>query len=102
MFVLAFYEASQKSTPAKAGFYEGDRAPGIEIHLKQAGIDKSGPPMITSSLSSIRRSGSGSRQRRHSSRARVHQEDKKGHRTGGPSAHAGWRGFSSLILRGSL
>jgi hypothetical protein len=84
MFVLAFYEASQKSAPAKAGFYEGDRAPGSEIHLKQAGIDKSGWAC------------------RHSSRARVHQEDKKGHRTGGPSAHAGWRGFSSLILRGSL
>jgi hypothetical protein len=42
MFVLSFYEASRKSAPAKAGFYEGDRAPGIEVHLKQAGIDKSG------------------------------------------------------------
>jgi hypothetical protein len=42
MFVLSFYEASQKSSPAKAGFYEGTRAPGIEVHLKQPGIDKSG------------------------------------------------------------
>jgi hypothetical protein len=42
MFVLSFYEASQKSAPAKAGFYEGDRAPGFEVHLKQAGLDKSG------------------------------------------------------------
>jgi hypothetical protein len=42
MFVLSFYEASRKSAPAKAGFYEGDRAPGIEVHLKQAGIDKTG------------------------------------------------------------
>lgn len=42
MFVLSFYEASRKSAPAKAGFYEGDRSPGIEVHLKQAGIDKTG------------------------------------------------------------
>lgn len=42
MFVLSFYEASRKSAPAKAGFYEGDRAPGIEVHLKQVGIDKTG------------------------------------------------------------
>jgi len=25
MFVLSFYEASRKSAPARAGFYEGDR-----------------------------------------------------------------------------
>jgi hypothetical protein len=42
MFVLSFYEPSQKSAPAKAGFYEGDRSPGFEVHLKQAGLDKSG------------------------------------------------------------
>ncbi|MEO8090914.1 MAG: cytochrome P460 family protein [Gemmatimonadales bacterium] len=42
MFVLAFYEASQKASPARAGFYEGDRAPGFEVHLKQAGIDSTG------------------------------------------------------------
>ena len=42
MFVLSFYEASRKSTPARAGFYEGDRVPAIEVHLKQAGIDKTG------------------------------------------------------------
>jgi hypothetical protein len=42
MLVLSFFEASRKSAPAKAGFYEGDRVPGIEIHLKRKGIDKSG------------------------------------------------------------
>ena len=42
MFVLSFYEASHKSAPARAGFYEGDRMPGIEVHLKQRGIDKTG------------------------------------------------------------
>ncbi len=42
MFVLSFYEASRKSTPARAGFYEGDRVPAIEVHLKQTGIDKTG------------------------------------------------------------
>jgi len=42
MFVLSFYEASRKSTPARAGFFEGDRVPAIEVHLKQAGIDRTG------------------------------------------------------------
>lgn len=42
MFVLSFYEASRKANPARAGFYEGDRVPGIEIHLKRNGIDKTG------------------------------------------------------------
>jgi hypothetical protein len=42
MFVLSFYEPSQKSAPARSGFYEGDRAPGFEVHLKQAGLDQSG------------------------------------------------------------
>jgi len=42
MVVLSFYEASRKSAPARAGFYEGDRMPGIEVHLKQRGIDKTG------------------------------------------------------------
>ena len=42
MFVLSFYEASRKSAPARAGFYEGDRMPGTEVHLKQRGIDKTG------------------------------------------------------------
>lgn len=41
MFVLAFYEASQKSAPAKAGFYEGDPM-GFEVHLKKSGVDSSG------------------------------------------------------------
>ena len=42
MFVLSFFEASRKSAPAKAGFYEGERVPGIEIHLKRKGIDRTG------------------------------------------------------------
>ena len=42
MFVLSFYEASRKSAPARAGFYEGERLGAIEVHLKQAGIDKTG------------------------------------------------------------
>lgn len=42
MFVLTFYEASRKSAPAKAGFYEGDRQPGFEVHVKKEGIDSSG------------------------------------------------------------
>ena len=42
MLVLAFYEASRKSAPARAGFYEGDRLGAIEVHLKQSGIDKTG------------------------------------------------------------
>jgi hypothetical protein len=42
ILVLSFFEASRRSAPAKAGFYEGGRVPGIEIHLKRKGIDKSG------------------------------------------------------------
>ena len=42
MLILSFFEASRKSAPAKAGFYEGERAPGIEVHLKQKGIDPTG------------------------------------------------------------
>lgn len=42
MFVLAFYEPSKKSNPARSGFYEGDRLPGIEVHLKRAGVDSTG------------------------------------------------------------
>jgi len=42
MFVLAFYEPSRKSNPARAGFYEGERQPGFEVHLKKEGLDKSG------------------------------------------------------------
>ena len=42
MFVLSFYEASRKSTPARAGFYEGDRMGGLEVHVKVSGRDKSG------------------------------------------------------------
>lgn len=42
MMVLSFYEPSQKSTPARAGFYEGDQMAGIEVHIKKAGIDSTG------------------------------------------------------------
>lgn len=42
MFVMSFYEPSRKSSPARTGFYEGDRPPGLEVHLKQPGLDKTG------------------------------------------------------------
>jgi hypothetical protein len=42
MFVMTFYEASRKSRPAKVGFYEGDQMPGMEVHLKKAGVDSTG------------------------------------------------------------
>ena len=41
-FVLAFYEPSQKATPARGGFYEGDELASFEVHLKKAGVDSSG------------------------------------------------------------
>jgi hypothetical protein len=42
MFVMTFYEPSRKSKPARVGFYEGDRVPGLEVHLKRAGVDPTG------------------------------------------------------------
>jgi len=42
MLILTFYESSRKSNPARAGFYEGDRLPGVEVHLKKTGVDPSG------------------------------------------------------------
>jgi hypothetical protein len=42
MFVMSFYAPSRKSNPARSGFYEGDRIPGIEVHLKRAGVDPTG------------------------------------------------------------
>ncbi|HEV2672425.1 MAG TPA: cytochrome P460 family protein [Gemmatimonadales bacterium] len=42
MFVLTFFEASKKSNPARAGFYEGDRMSGFEVHLKRKGVDPTG------------------------------------------------------------
>jgi Cytochrome P460 len=42
MLVLSFFDASRKSAPAKAGFYEGDRVPDIDIHLKRKGTDQTG------------------------------------------------------------
>jgi hypothetical protein len=42
MFIMTFYEASRKSNPARVGFYEGDQVPGMEVHLKKAGVDSTG------------------------------------------------------------
>ena len=42
MFVLTFYEPSRKSNPARAGFYEGQRVPGFEVHLKRKDVDSTG------------------------------------------------------------
>ena len=42
MFVLTFFEPSRKSNPARAGFYEGDRVQGFEVHLKRKDVDSSG------------------------------------------------------------
>ena len=42
MFVLTFFEPSRKSNPARAGFYEGQRIPGFEVHLKRKDADSSG------------------------------------------------------------
>src|SRR5256885_17037151 len=41
MLVLAFYGASQKSAPAKAGFYETEGM-GFEVHLKKSGVGSTG------------------------------------------------------------
>jgi hypothetical protein len=42
MFVLTFFAPSRKSNPARAGFYEGQRDPGFEVHLKRKDDDSSG------------------------------------------------------------
>jgi hypothetical protein len=42
MFVMTFYEPSRKSNPARVGFYEGDRIPGFEVHLKRKDADSTG------------------------------------------------------------
>ena len=42
MLVLSFFESSRKSNPARAGFYEGERIPGMEVHLKKADVDSTG------------------------------------------------------------
>lgn len=42
MFALTMYEASRNADPARDGFYQGERAPVIEVHVKQAGIDSTG------------------------------------------------------------
>lgn len=42
MFALSMYEASRNADPARGGFYQGDPAPVIEVHVKKAGIDSTG------------------------------------------------------------
>ena len=42
MLVMILYQPSRKSRPARVGFYEGDRVPGLEVHLKKAGVDSTG------------------------------------------------------------
>ena len=42
MFVLTFFESSRKSNPARAGFYEGQRISGFEVHLKRKDVDSTG------------------------------------------------------------
>lgn len=42
MFVLTFFEPSRKSNPARAGFYEGQRIQGFEVHLKRKDLDSTG------------------------------------------------------------
>jgi len=42
MFVLAFYGASQEADPAQSGFFEGELAPVMEVHLKQRDLHESG------------------------------------------------------------
>lgn len=42
MFVLTFFEPSRKSNPARAGFYEGQRIQGFEVHLKRKDVDSTG------------------------------------------------------------
>lgn len=41
-FVMSMYQASRNADPARGGFYEGDRAPIIEVHVKKTGIDPTG------------------------------------------------------------
>jgi hypothetical protein len=42
MLVMTFYEPSRKSRPARVGFYEGNRVPGMEVHLKRKDADPTG------------------------------------------------------------
>ncbi len=42
MFAMSMYEASRNADPARGGFYEGDRVPVLEVHVKKAGIDSTG------------------------------------------------------------
>ena len=42
MFALSIYAASRNADPARGGFYQGDRVPVIEMHVKKAGIDSTG------------------------------------------------------------
>lgn len=42
MFILEFHVAEDDADPARAGFYEGERFPMFEVHVKKAGIHESG------------------------------------------------------------
>lgn len=42
MFAMSMYAASRNADPARGGFYEGDRVPVLEVHVKRAGIDSTG------------------------------------------------------------
>jgi hemerythrin-like domain-containing protein len=42
MFILAFYGASQDADPAQSGFFEGELAPVMEVHLKKQDLHESG------------------------------------------------------------
>lgn len=42
MFVLSFHVAEDDADPARNGFYEGERIPMFEVHVKRAGLHESG------------------------------------------------------------
>ncbi len=42
MFALALYRSATSAVPARAGQYEGDRVPVLELHVKRAGLDSTG------------------------------------------------------------
>ena len=77
MFLLSFFEPSQKSAPARAGYYEGDRA-----------ATPPRPPTTMCSPSSIHLSASGSRQRRHDCEAKHFRKDERATDHGDPSAYS--------------
>lgn len=42
MFILEFHVAEDDANPARNGFYEGERIPFFEVHVKKAGLHESG------------------------------------------------------------